>query len=246
MIRWMYAFLDRPRTAYDQACAFWAAVTGATRSAPRGDAGEFATLLPADGDPYLKTQAVGDDGGTHLDLCVDDVDALRTAALALGAAAVAEQDGYHVLRSPGGVVFCSVPWHGELTRPGVRTGPHGERSRLDQVCLDVAAEAADAEVDFWARLTGWQRVTGSLPEFTVVQSPAGAPLRLLVQRLGTGAPGAHLDLACGADIAAVRAAHEALGATVDDERPSWTVLRDPAGVRYCLTGRNQDTGLVRR
>src|SRR4051812_36479350 len=170
MIRWMYAFVDRPRAAYGAACAFWATVTGTTLSAARGDAAEFATLLPDDGDSYLKTQAVGDDGGTHLDICVDDVAALREAALALGAEPLADRDGYHVLRSPGGVLFCAVPWHGEVTRPGVRTGPEGARSRLDQVCLDVPAEAAGPEADFWARLTGWQRVTGSSPEFTVVQS----------------------------------------------------------------------------
>ena len=46
MIRWVYAFIDRPKERFDQAAAFWTAVTGTTLSARRGADGEFATLLP--------------------------------------------------------------------------------------------------------------------------------------------------------------------------------------------------------
>ena len=52
--------------------AFWREVTGSELSPLRGAAGEFATLLPADGDAYLRVQRVADGpGGHHLDLHVD-------------------------------------------------------------------------------------------------------------------------------------------------------------------------------
>ncbi len=82
----------------------------------------------------------------------------------------------------------------------------------------------------------------SLPEFHVVEPPAGLPIRILLQRLGTERPlSAHLDLAC-ADIAATRARHEELGAETLSHGSHWTVMRDPAGGAYCLTGRNPETG----
>ncbi|NUO41489.1 MAG: hypothetical protein HOV82_05565, partial [Streptomyces sp.] len=52
---------------------------------------------------------------------------------------------------------------------------------------------------------------------------------------------AHLDLAC-ADIAATRARHEELGAAFVTRGVHWTVMRDPAGGVYCLTGRDPETG----
>jgi hypothetical protein len=33
-----------------------------------------------------------------------------------------------------------------------------------------------------------------------------------------------------------------LGASVDSHGARWTVLRDPSGRRYCLTGRDPHTG----
>jgi hypothetical protein len=241
MIRWSYAFVDRPAASYERAVRFWAAVADATVSAPRGDAGEFATLLPDTGDACVKTQAVGGAGGTHLDLCVEEPAALRERAVALGATVVADHDGWAVLRSPGGMAFCAVPWHGEVSRPPV-VGADGAQTRIDQVAIDVADALADAEIAFWARLTGWESVPGSLPEFQLIRPPATLPLRLLIQRLGQARPtGAHLDLAC-ADVPAAVAAHERLGATVERHERNWTVLRDPSGLRYCLTARDPHTG----
>ncbi len=147
-VRWIYAFLDRPADRFAAACRFWTAVTDTHLSAPRG---EFVTLLPHEGDPYLKAQAVGDAGGVHLDLCVDDVAGAAAAAQRLGAAVVARHDGWTVLRSPGGLPFCLVPWHGEANTPPVVTAPGGEASRLDQVCLDVPPPGYDAELAFWRR-----------------------------------------------------------------------------------------------
>ncbi len=243
MIRWCYAFVDRPRESYEAARAFWAAATGSTVSAPRGAHGEFATLLPPAGDAYLKTQAVGTAGGSHLDFATADVAGLVARAVDRGAQVTAEPGGYAVLRSPGGAVFCAVPWHGEVTRPAVVTAPDGSRSRLDQVTVDVAPALFEAEVAFWAGLTGWASYPSDVPEFQLVKPGPEQPLRILVQRLAADRPtGMHPDLAC-ADNRATRAVHEALGATVVGERLDWIVMRDPAGGLYCLTSRDPETGV---
>ncbi|GAA4884306.1 VOC family protein [Kitasatospora terrestris] len=239
MIRWVYAFVDRPSEVVGRAAEFWASVTGATGVSPwRGDGGEFATLLPADGDPWVKLQGVAaGPGGVHLDLAVADVRETVGLAVKAGADVVAEHGEWAVLRSPGGMLFCAVPFQGESRRPEPADG-----SRLDQVAIDLPADAYPAEVEFWSALTGWEVLTGSRPEFTVVRGPAGLPVRLLLHRLDAARPtGAHLDLAC-ADRRATRAAHERLGAEFVAEHSHWIVMRDPAGGTYCLTARDPLTG----
>ncbi|MGW3952147.1 VOC family protein [Streptomyces sp. NPDC004752] len=237
-MRWTYAFVDRPVDRITAARAFWTAVTGTRLSELRGARDEFATLLPADADACVKVQGVAaDPSGTHLDFSVDDVEAFVTSARALGAVPVAAHEGWSVLRSPAGQSFSAVPWHGESIRPPVVAG-----SRLDQVCLDIAPSAYDAESAFWSGLTGWEPLAGSVTEFRGLRPPPGLPVRILLQRFGEErTAAAHLDLAC-ADIAATRARYEGLGATVVARGPRWTVLHDPAGGTYCLTGRDPKTG----
>lgn len=176
-------------------------------------------------------QVVGDGPArAHLDLHVDDVPGQAQRAVALGAAVVHAEDGLVVLRSPAGLAFCLVVWQGEAVRPP------GGRSLVDQMCLDVPVGVFDAEADFWAALTGWPRQPGSRPEFDSLVRPEAMPLRLLLQRLGDGPAGMHLDLAC-ADRAAEVAGHERLGARVVAVHERWTTLRDPAGRWYCVTDR---------
>ncbi|WP_042365157.1 VOC family protein [Streptacidiphilus neutrinimicus] len=238
MIRWVYAFVDRPRDRMAAAAAFWTAVTNTSLSAPRGEAGEFATFLPNDGeDACLKLQGVHESRGDHFDLAVERPRALADDAVALGAEVVAEHGSWLVLRSPAGQLFCVVPWHREYRRPPAVAG-----TRLDQIAIDIPAEAYEAEAEFWAELTGWTVERGSRPEFRVVQSPTDLPFRLLLHRLDEARPaGAHLDFAC-ADRHATREAHEELGATFVADHGHWTVMRDPAGGTYCLTARNPATG----
>lgn len=202
------------------------------------------TLLPGGGaDACVKVQGVGSGGGAHLDFAVDDVPEFLKAALQRGAGIAAEHEGWAVLRSPAGQLFCAVPWNGESARPPVVRG-----SRLDQVCVDVPPSLYGAEVAFWsALLAGWESAPGSRPEFHVLKPPTGLPVRVLLQRLGQEPLGeerpasAHLDLAC-ADITATRARHEELGAAFVAQGAHWTVMRDPAGGIYCLTGRDPETG----
>lgn len=228
-VRWITGFLDTPGTAAEE---FWQAVTSSGLSERRGG-GAFATLLPRDGDPYLRVQVV-DDGParTHLDLHTGDVPALAGRAVGLGAVRVSAEDGLVVLRSPAGLLFCVVAWSGERVRPA----PVGA-SLVDQVCLDVPVARFEAEAGFWSALTGWPRRAAGLPEFDFLVRPDGMPLRLLLQRTGGTRAGMHLDLAC-ADVPAEVARHVALGASVVRRVPGdWTTLRDPAGREYCVTAR---------
>ncbi|WP_367320878.1 VOC family protein [Streptomyces sp. HUAS ZL42] len=238
-IRWTYVFIDRPAEHFDRACAFWTAVTDTGLSEIRGERGEFTTLVPDGADACVKVQGVAaGEGGAHPDFCVDDVQHFAKSAIRLGAETLGEYEGLVVLRSPGGQLFCAVRWHEESVRPPVVRG-----SRLDQVCLDIRPSSYDTEVAFWsALLPDWESLAGSLPEFHVLKPPAALPVRILLQRLGEERPAsAHLDLAC-ADIEATRAEHERLGAEFVSRGRHWTVMRDPAGGTYCLTGRDPETG----
>lgn len=241
----MTGFLDSPDRSAE---SFWLAVTGSRLSPRRGAGGEFATLLPADGDAYLRFQVVGSAPACgHLDLHVDDVPAAGRRAQELGARVVRSTAGLVVLRSPAGLAFCLVRWAGEAVRPGV-VG-HG---LVDQVCLDVPAAAADVELDFWAGLTGWARRPDTQPpfdrlaqpdarpdtraQFERLAQPDGMPLQLVVQRVGSPVAGMHLDLACS-DVSAEVLRQVALGASVQRVSARWTVFRDPVGRRYCVTSR---------
>jgi hypothetical protein len=242
-IRWITAFIDRPAAGFDEAAAFWLAVAGSTLSPRRGPDGAFATLLPADGDAFLRVQRIGEGrGGTHLDLHVEDVAGLAARAVEAGATVLDEDDagGLVVLRSPAGLPWCAVAHHGEAHVPPPVPVPTDDgpaaAHRVDQVCIDIPPAAFDAECRFWGAVTGWEVRDTRRAEFRRVEVPDAMPLRLLLQRLDDDAPAAraHLDVA-SSDRPAVVAHHVALGAEVLAALPWWTTLRDPAGVAYCVT-----------
>ena len=115
---------------------------------------------------------------------------------------------------------------------------------MDQMCVDISAQAYEHECTFWSALTGWERRPGSRPEFEYLVRPPAVPLRLLLQRLDDNCPQpcrAHLDLACD-DVLAERVRHQALGAVVVREMPNWTTLLDPTGLAYCVTRRHPGNG----
>lgn len=250
MIRWTWTFLDRPAATFDECVRFWAAVTGCTVSPPRGEHGEFVTLLPAEGPAWVKMQRVGDAGGSHLDLDVDDVPAAVAVATGYGARVRTAEASYTVLESPAGQTFC-------FTRTGdarvadpatppvaLTTAPDGTVSRLDQVCLDLSPADLAADTVFWRSLTGWANEPSRRPEFTRLRGD-GQPLQFLIQRLDDARPAdAHPDFST-TDLAATAAWHVSLGATRVTDTPHWIVLRDPAGVAYCVTARDPRTGRVR-
>ena len=225
-VRWLTTFLDRPAASFDDAVKFWTAATGSTLSPARGEHGEFATLIPSGGDAYLRMQRVGSGpGGCHLDLHSDEIDALAGTAVDLGATVERRLDDVVVLRSPGGILFCSVRHRGEAVR-----------TRVDQVCIDIPPDEYEGECAFWAALTGWEHRPAMLPEYSYLVRPEPIAMRILFQRLQQGTAGAHLDIPCD-DVEASTADHERLGATVHARHDWWTTMHDPSGLPYCLIRR---------
>jgi hypothetical protein len=236
-VRWMWAFLDLPDEGFEEAARFWCAVTGSTLSSPRGDRDQFATLLPAEGDAWVKVQRLDEGPRVHVDLDVDgDLGSARDELLALGGSVVVEHDDVVVCRSPGGFTFCLTRWSPTETGRGqVRSGLGG---LLDQVSLDIPQGPYAAEVAFWSRLTGWERYDDEPDEFERLRRDPRLPLQLLLQRLDDedGPVRAHVDFA-SADLAAEVDRHVQAGATVVGPGRGWTVLDAPGGMRYCVTGR---------
>lgn len=239
---WLTAFIDLPAAEHERGGEFWSGVTGWPLSPPRGDTDEFTTLLPADGDPHLKVQRVGDGRArTHLDVHVADPEATLERVEELGGGLVERHPGsYVVARSPGGYPFCLV---GErlARRAAPVTWPGGHASIVDQLCLDIPAGHFAAETRFWADLTGWDLRSSTVrEEFAYLVRPREIALRLLLQRLDDtdGVVRGHLDVATTDRQAEVRR-HEALGATRSATQSGghWTVMRDPAGAAYCITDR---------
>ncbi|MBW8752212.1 MAG: VOC family protein, partial [Propionibacteriales bacterium] len=160
---WLTAFLDLPAGEHDAAVDFWRAVTGYAVSAPRGEHDEFATLVPPAGDAFLRVQRVrSGDPGVHVD--VHRADQI-----------------FEPHRSPGGLPYCLVDGS-ESVRPAAATWPDGNRSVVDQVCVDIPPEVWDQECRFWADLTGWELVDVGRSEFRRLRTPADQALQILLQR----------------------------------------------------------------
>lgn len=238
-VRWLTAFLDTAEEHAAASEAFWCAVSGSVLSSRRGWKGEFVTLVPGDGDAYLKAQVVGQTppGGMHLDLHTDDVAGLAARAEELGARTSWHELGYVVCGSPGGLTFCIVGHPGNRV-PSPQPWPTG-RSIVDQVCLDIPPSQWETEGAFWSGLTGWALVDRDPDdEFARLERAPGVALHVLLQRLDDEQPvvTAHLDLACD-DRAKEVIRHGTHGAVIVGQGRSWTVLRDPAGRSYCITDR---------
>lgn len=232
---WLTAFLDLPAETFDGGAGFWRDVTGAALSPPRGQRGEFVSLLPAGGDPWLRVQRLSTGPARiHLDLHPADPEELRAEAVRLGAALLG-RDPVTSFASPGGMLFCIVD--GQLsTAAPTPSWPH--LSRVDQVCLDIPGSIYDAEAAFWSGMLG-RGVTPSptYAEFARIDWRPTDPLKILLQRCGHQGPvRAHLDLAT-TDRPAEVARLTALGARPVRETPKWTTLLDPSGLEFCVTAR---------
>jgi hypothetical protein len=229
---WLTVFLDFPAGSFGAGVAFWREVAGSGLSPLRGATEEFATLLPADGDAYLRVQRVaGGSGGHHLDLHVDpalaSVEQAAERAAVLGATVLHREPGLVISASPAGFTFCLVRWHGEGDVPGPVLLDGGGASRADQFWLDVPAGGFERERSFWSALTRWEGQDGAR---------SALPVRLELRRTGlddrvTG----HLAFAC-ADRRALAARHAAAGARILAVLPHETEMTDPVGRFYRLTG----------
>lgn len=242
---WVSAFLDLPVEVFEEGVRFWSGVTGYELSERRGGTGEFATLVPPEGEDFLRVQRIdAAPARIHLDLHVPDPPAATRAAFDRGADLVADHGRWTTMRSPGGLAFCFVT-HPGSRRPPAMVHAGGDQSLVDQVCLDIPAARLDEECAFWAAITGWDHHQVASPEFSRLASPPGQPLRFLMQRLGDedGPVRAHLDFAADSREAEV-SRHVGLGATEVRRHRNWTVLHDPGGLPYCVTDRNPTSGVL--
>lgn len=226
---WVSAFLGFDDTDHDAGVELWRELTGYSLS-PNGG---FLSAGRVDSGP----------SGLRLDVHVPDVRAATEQIRELGAT-VAEGGEPVVGRSPGGLAFRLI---GDSTlNPTLPIQwPGGHTSLVDQVSIDIPQEHWVAESAFWTALTGWEAVTlPGLSEYAFLTRPSGAPLRIILQRLGepTGTVRAHLDWAVSdSDRAVETERHVAAGARVVQVNPIWTVL--DGVVPYCVTDRDPATGL---
>ena len=106
-------------------------------------------------------------------------------------------------------------------------------SRLFKVVIDVPSADHDRELGFWSAATG-QRLAqfDRHPEYhgSVLH---GQEFWLLIQRLGQGQARVHIDIHTD-DLAAEVFRLEKLGAERVQQAHSWQVMRDPAGLLFCV------------
>jgi Glyoxalase-like domain len=108
--------------------------------------------------------------------------------------------------------------------------PH--HSRLYKVVVDVAEPDHDRELEFWRSATGEPLPRFDYPEYH--GSTLGKQdFAILIQRLGEGPSRLHLDIHTD-DLEAEVTRLEGLGATRVQEINGWWVMRDPAGLPFCV------------
>jgi hypothetical protein len=241
----LHLVVDAPASRYDDLTGFWEQVLGWPAGEGWPGHPELRSFEPPQGSAYVHLQRVQGAPGVHLDVGSADPGATTARAQELGADLVAESDRWRTLRSPGGLPFCTVGPGLEEIPPPV-TWPAGHRTRLVQVCVDSPADVHDDEVAFWRGLLGDRWFSSSSPEFAGKWHDDGSPLQLLFQRIeeDTGPVRAHLDLGTD-DLAAEVDRLSRLGATDVAPGRGWHVLRDPAGMVFCVT-ENSPEQTVRR
>jgi hypothetical protein len=106
-------------------------------------------------------------------------------------------------------------------------------SRLFKVVIDVPPADHDQEVAFWSAAAG-QSLTrfDRHPEYHGV-ALHGQEFWLLIQQLGQGSARVHIDIHTD-DLPAEMARLEKLGAKRVQQAHSWQVMRDPAGLLFCV------------
>lgn len=107
--------------------------------------------------------------------------------------------------------------------------PH--RSLITAIVIDVPSRSHADEVAFWSGATGHPLNQLSHAEYHGARlSPSTV---LLVQELGEGEARVHIDIHAD-DVAAEVARLEALGASAVEQFDEWVVMRDPAGLPFCV------------
>ena len=108
------------------------------------------------------------------------------------------------------------------------------RSRIGLVLIDHREEDWEQGLAFWAGVQGITPVDDSEGSSEYRSLGTIGSVALESQRTGPGTPPrVHLDIESD-DVPAEVARVLALGATVLEERKGYTILRDPAGMVFCV------------
>ncbi len=118
----------------DRLATFWAGLLGVEKYAPIGDPVQYAGIAPPDwGAPYMSFQRVPEPkvakNRSHVDLHVNDVEAITALVEELGGSREQDFDEYgyrwRVMRDPEGNEFCLVYLRPRDDGRGARFAPSG-------------------------------------------------------------------------------------------------------------------------
>ena len=113
------------------------------------------------------------------------------------------------------------------------------RILLRTVVVDVPTAVHDRTRDFWATaLAASARRGVNYPEYHVLEHPA-TPGPVMIQDIGDSPARFHLDIETD-DVAAEVTRLLAAGADEVERHDDWVVLRDPAGLLFCVVPADAD------
>src|SRR5690349_14579767 len=109
------------------------------------------------------------------------------------------------------------------------------------IVIDVPEDDHDRELAFWQSAIGQEMVRIERhPEYHGALLPHHGQVGLLLQRLGDGPARVHLDFHTD-DVEAEVARLEKLGAVRERQVHEWSVMRDPAGLPFCVVPARPDS-----
>ncbi|HLY94981.1 MAG TPA: VOC family protein [Gaiellaceae bacterium] len=108
------------------------------------------------------------------------------------------------------------------------------RILLRSFVIDVPSDVDERERDFWtSALAAHQRPAKVYPEYHVLENGA-TPNAVAVQDIGSSPARVHFDMESD-DVEAEVSRLVGLGAELVERHEHWVVLRDPAGLLFCVT-----------
>ena len=114
------------------------------------------------------------------------------------------------------------------------------RSRINGILIDCNVDDIQAAAEFWAGALGRPidpDHPGTRGDYVMLETPPDE-ISVQIQRVGHESR-VHLDIEAD-DIAAEVARLERLGATVDERKERWVVMRAPSGQRFCVVRVQRD------
>jgi predicted enzyme related to lactoylglutathione lyase len=120
------------------------------------------------------------------------------------------------------------------------------RILVRSICLDFPDESHDSARDFWATAFATPtRPAKHFAQYTVFEHPASLS-NVFVQHIGEGGPRVHFDIESDdqpAEVGRLVGAGAQIVAEQQDASQTmgdWTILRDPAGVLFCVVKADVD------